>query len=115
MARNWFKKGQFNRIDDRSGFKVKADRTRQEWTGMIVAEESWEPRNSQDFVRGIPDKQSVENPRPEGTDNFGLAPLFAPTSWLVYLGTDKKYYPITALGNLIICIPPSSPTDPSAG
>lgn len=70
MRRNWYKKGSFNRIDDRSGFKKKAEQTREEWTGMIVAKESWEPRNAQDFVRGIPDLMWVEKPRPEAADTF---------------------------------------------
>ena len=56
----FFKPGSHYRIDDRSGFAIRAERTRKEWTGHIVREESWEPRNQQDFVRGVRDYQNVE-------------------------------------------------------
>jgi len=115
MARNYYKKGQFNRIDDRSGFKKKSGQTSEEWTGMIVATESWEPRNAQDFVRGIPDKMWVEKPRPEGTDDYSLAPVAPPTSWLIYFQSQTNTGPITANGGLIIVVPASNPLDPSAG
>lgn len=115
MARNYFKKGSFNRIDDRSGFKKKADQTKQEWTGMIVATESWEPRNAQDFVVGIPDRMDVENARPEGADNFSLAPAGPVTSWLIYMQSQSNTGPITANGGMIVFFPASNPTDPSSG
>lgn len=70
MAQNFFKKGSWNRISDRSGFKVKADRTRKEWTNAIVMDREWEPRNAQEFVRGIPDMQAAPDPRPEAADTF---------------------------------------------
>lgn len=62
--------GDFYRIDDRSGFKVRAKRTEKEWTGLIVAENLWEPRQPQDFVTGIPDNQTVPDPRPRQTNQF---------------------------------------------
>ena len=68
---DYFKKGDFNRICDRCGFKVKASETRKEWTGLIVCISGcWEARHSQEFVRGRRDNQRVPYPRPEGTDNF---------------------------------------------
>lgn len=60
--------GDFYRIDDRSGFKVRAYRTRKEWTGLIVKDTAWEPRNAQDFVRGVRDDQSVPEARSRQTD-----------------------------------------------
>lgn len=82
---------------------------------MIVAKESWEPRNAQDFVRGVPDLMWVEKPRPEGTDNFSLAPVASPVAWLTYLGSDGALYPITANGAIIIRVVTYGPNDPSAG
>lgn len=62
--------GDFYRIDDRTGFKVRASRTRKEWTGNIVAAERWERRQPQDFVTGVRDDQSVLDPRPRQPDQF---------------------------------------------
>lgn len=59
-----YRPGSFYRSDDRSGFTQRAENTRQEWTGDIVARNLWEPRQPQDFVKGIPDIQVVPNPRP---------------------------------------------------
>jgi len=57
--------GDFWRICDRTGFKVRASQTSKEWTGLIVRDKSWDPRHPQDFVQGVPDNQTVPNPRPE--------------------------------------------------
>lgn len=59
-----FKPGSFYRTDDRSGFPQRAENTKEEWTGLIVDESLWEPRNTQDFVKGVKDNQSVPKPRP---------------------------------------------------
>lgn len=56
--------GDFYRIDDRTGFKTRASRTRKEWTGMIVDKARWEARQPQDFVKGVTDNQNVPDPRP---------------------------------------------------
>lgn len=66
----WYKPGSYYRIDDRSGFKVRVERTRQEWTGLIVDEAIWEERQPQDFVRGVNDPQTVPKPRPRQPDTF---------------------------------------------
>ena len=66
----WSRPGQFNRICDRTGFKVLADDTREEWTGRYVRSESFEHRHPQDFLKGKKDLQAVHDARPEATDNF---------------------------------------------
>lgn len=114
MARYYYKKGAFNRIDDRSGFKKKSTDTKQEWTGMIVATESWEPRNAQDFVRGIPDEMWVENARPDSDPNYSLAPLAPPTAYLIY-NINQTIGPIVAYGFNIIFIPSFTADNPSEG
>ena len=53
------------RVCDRTGFKVYASETAKEWNGLIVRDKSWEPRQTQDFVRGILDHQAVIDPRPD--------------------------------------------------
>lgn len=65
-----FVPGDFYRVDDRTGFVVRQGRTRKEWTGLIVRTESWEPRQPQDLVRGVPDDQTVPEPRPRSTDRY---------------------------------------------
>ncbi len=61
--------GVYNMICDRCGFKCKSTQIKREWTGLYVCDSSvndcWEPRQPQDFVRGIPDRQSVPVPRPD--------------------------------------------------
>ena len=60
-----YKPGDFWRICDRTGFRVRASETAKEWNGLIVRDKSWEQRHPQDFVRGRYDKQVVSEPRPE--------------------------------------------------
>jgi hypothetical protein len=43
------------------------------WNGAIVCPDCWNPREAQDFVRGVKDNQAVDNPSPEPEDVF-LAP-----------------------------------------
>lgn len=66
--------GSFYRICERTGYKVRADKTSMEWTGEIVRNKSWEPRQPQDFVTGVRDDQTVPNPRPRSIDQF-IGPL----------------------------------------
>lgn len=65
-----FKLGSFYRVDDRTGFPQRAERTRQEWTNNIVDGARWEPRQPQDLVRGVKDDQSVPKPRPLAPNVF---------------------------------------------
>ncbi len=69
-AADYYAPGDFNRICDRTGYKVKASRTQKEWNNMIVRRESWEPRQPQDLIRSRPDRQHVPDPRSESTDTF---------------------------------------------
>jgi len=62
--------GDFYRVDDRSGFKIRAKRSRQEWNGLIVSYKLWEPRQPQDFVKGVIDDQSVPLPRPRQPNTY---------------------------------------------
>lgn len=60
----FYKPGSFYRIDDRTGFAFRAEYTQMEWTGLIVSKRVWEPRQPQDFVRGVNDDQTVPYARP---------------------------------------------------
>lgn len=80
--------GDFYRIDDRTGFKVRAKRTRKEWTNLIVDQARWEPRQPQDFVTGVIDDQTVPEPRPRQTDVF-LGPLQTTTTAAAVAGATS--------------------------
>lgn len=59
---------------DRTGFTRYASETQVEWNGLRVWDRVFEERNAQDFVRGVPDDQSVPDARPEGVTTF-IGPL----------------------------------------
>jgi len=70
MANEYYKPGDFYRICDLSGLKVRASETVKQWNGLIVHRDWAETRNPQDFVRGVADLQRVPDPRPEAADRF---------------------------------------------
>lgn len=65
-----YRPGSYYRIDDRSGFAVRAEHTLKQWNNIIVRLESFEERQPQDFVRGRRDDQTVPEPRPRQTNVF---------------------------------------------
>ena len=67
---NFYRSGDNNLIDDRSGFKIKASTSRKEWNGFLVRKESWEQRQPQDLLRGFPDKQAAQISRTGNADVF---------------------------------------------
>lgn len=66
----FYKLGSFYRIDDRTGFATRAERTSTEWNGLIVSDRVYERRHPQDFVKGVPDNQTVPFPRPRQPNTF---------------------------------------------
>jgi len=63
---DYYAPGDFNRICDQCGLKRKASDTVELWNGLIVcADDCFETRHSQDFVRGRYDDQRVDKPRPD--------------------------------------------------
>lgn len=77
--------GSFYRTDDRTGFPQRANVTRKEWTGLIVDEKVWEPRQPQDLVKGVPDIQAVPDPRPLGS-NVYVGPISVQTTANAVIG-----------------------------
>jgi hypothetical protein len=61
-------------IDMLSGFKIRASRARVipggQTGGLIVAPERWEPQQSQDFVTGVRDDQTVSLANPRSQNQF---------------------------------------------
>ncbi len=67
---DFWKPGDYNVIDDRTGFKMKRSQCRKEWNGLLVRRESFEERHPQDYLRSFEDHQAVPDPRSEGADVF---------------------------------------------
>lgn len=82
-----FRPGSFYRKDDFSGFPVRAERTKKVWTGMIVDQQRWEPRQPQDLVKGVPDYQAVPEPRPLPPNQF-VGPIYLQLVAAVAPGDD---------------------------
>lgn len=70
MRKTFYRKGDYNIIDDRTGFKIKRSQARMTWDNLLVDKRGWEIRHPQDFLKGKSDNQSVSQPRTEGEDSF---------------------------------------------
>lgn len=68
--RDYLQLGTWNSICDRCGFKFKASELKLEWDGLYVCEKCFEPRQPQDFVRGVADVQTPPWTRPDGAEIF---------------------------------------------
>jgi len=67
---SFYKGGSHNAICDRCGFKFKAEELRETWNGLRVCLQDWEPRQPQDFVRGVPEQHALQWTRPQPQDNY---------------------------------------------
>jgi hypothetical protein len=67
---DYFKGGDWNAYCDICGFKWKASYLKKRWDGFMCCPKDYEPRQSQDFVRGVPDNMSVPWSRPDQGDTF---------------------------------------------
>jgi hypothetical protein len=63
-------RGNWKAICESCGRIVKASELRQRWDGFMVDQRCWEPRQPQDFVRGVADTQAPIFTRPEQADVF---------------------------------------------
>jgi hypothetical protein len=63
-TRGEYRPGSWYNICDRTGVAYRAEDTKQEWDGNIVADWVYEQRQPQDFVRGVRDDPSVKWDRP---------------------------------------------------
>lgn len=67
---DYWKSGDYNALCDVCGFKFKASELKKRWDGVMVCEADWEPRQPQDFVRGVKDQRALPFTRPEPADTF---------------------------------------------
>jgi hypothetical protein len=102
-----YRLGSFFRTDDRSGFVQRAEKTKQEWNQLIVDRSLWEPRQPQDFVKGVADDQSVPQSRSEapslyqGPLNFTLAAAAGVGATFLNLGTSAGIKPGGTIGVML--------------
>lgn len=62
-----YRPGSHLKTCDLSGRVDYAENFVKQWNGLVVHKDYYEPRNPQDFVKGVPDKQSVVDPRDDVT------------------------------------------------
>jgi len=63
-------RGDWDAMCDVCGRKFKASKLKMRWDGIMACPQDWEPRQPQDFVRGVPDPLLVPWVRDEATDTF---------------------------------------------
>jgi len=56
--------GDHNAICDVCGFQYKGSQLKKRWDGALVCHKDFEQRHPQDFVRAVPERQSVRDARP---------------------------------------------------
>ena len=65
-----YDKGDWSVLCDACGRKMRASDLQQRWDGLKVCPEDWEPRQPQDFVRGVADYQAPPWTRPEHQNQY---------------------------------------------
>ena len=78
----YYDNGSFNVICDVCGRQYRAFQLTQRWDGLMVCQGDWEPRQPQDFVRGVADKMAPPWTRPEPADTF-INPFVNTTSHVI--------------------------------
>jgi hypothetical protein len=67
---DYWKPGDWNADCDYCGQKFKSSELRLTWDGFYACKRDWQPRQPQDYVRGVVDQQSLPWSRPEPPDEF---------------------------------------------
>jgi hypothetical protein len=70
MGYDYYKEGEWNALCDQCGQKRKSSMLKLQWDGLMTCEKCWEPRQPQDFVRGVPDPSGVPWSRQRGEPQF---------------------------------------------
>lgn len=67
---DFYDHGNPNKVCDGCGQKYKASEMRETWDHKWMCPYDWERRQPQDKLRSFPDKQSIEDPRPEAVSDM---------------------------------------------
>lgn len=78
MPNTYFRLGAWKAQCDRCGFHYHNTQLRREWTGLMVCHgpgtnDCWEPRNTQEYIRGVKDQQAPPWTRPAPDAKFTTA------------------------------------------
>ena len=68
---DYYKRGSWNAICDKCGFKFKSDDLRMQWDNLWVCGSCFDPKHPQYFVKSIPDDQTVPVARPDRVSASG--------------------------------------------
>jgi len=79
--------GSWNVICDVCGRQYKNSELQMRWDGLMVCSGDWEPRQPQDFVHGVADKQAPPFTRPEQSDHF----IFGELNQAESIGVAEAY------------------------
>ena len=80
--------GDWNAVCFECGRKFKASDLKRHWKGYYVCPSHWEPRQPQDFVRGVQDTQTPPWVQPMPADSFVLSDFLVTED---YDGTPFTY------------------------
>jgi hypothetical protein len=86
-------------VSDRTGFPMRAEHTRRQWNNIYTELETWEPRQPQDLVRGVKDKQSVQDARPLAPNTF-VGPTNTTLSANAAIG--QTVIPVASMGGFAV-------------
>ena len=67
---DFFKSGAWNAVCFRCGRKFKSSALVKNWQGFYTCRRCFEPRHPQDFVKGVPDRQTPPWSQPPQADAF---------------------------------------------
>lgn len=70
MAADYFRSGDYKAICDRCAFQFKASELQEEWDGLKVCRQCWDPKHPQEMIHPIADQNKLPWTRPEDPDVF---------------------------------------------
>jgi hypothetical protein len=105
---DYLRNGTWNGICDRCGSKFKFSDLKLEWDGLYVctANGCWEPRQPQDYVKGVRDNMAVPVSRPDTTiftDTIIANPVISSSLLILAINRLKSYLAIATSVATIIC------------
>ena len=78
---DYYADGDWNVVCYECGRKRKASMMKKHWQGYYVCPEHWEPRQPQDFARGVPDNQTPPWVQPMPADVFAVLSVSIDTEY----------------------------------
>lgn len=95
--------GAWKVVCDVCGREFKNNDLQLRWDGLMVCSGDWEPRQPQDFVHGVADKQVPPFTRPEQADVFAIVCTPITTQGIADYGQADCAKADVNYGNLPVC------------